>query len=180
MLLASGCVRPRPNTHAQPATLEVPLPPPRVIVPPEPEEPATETTAEEPEATSHRPARPRPQPSRDRTADAKPPEVKPEAPATEPARPPVTTPVPPVGPLQPVLPAPPGEMERSVNDQLAQAKRDLDRTDYRALGADAKSQYDTAKRFIEQASQALRDKNFLFAQKLAEKAVGLASGLVAR
>jgi hypothetical protein len=84
------------------------------------------------------------------------------------------------GALQPVLPASPSEMDRRVSDQLSQAKKDLDRIDYRALSADGKSQYDTAKRFIEQAGQALREKNLVFAAKLAEKAAGLAAGLVTR
>lgn len=179
LLALVGCVRPRVNTPAQPALLEVPPPPPRVIVPPEPEEPAEETTAEEPDTAARRPSTPRPRPPQ-RTETAKPAEPKPETPPdAEASRPPTVPPVP-LGPLQPALPASPVEMERQVRDQLAQAKRDLDRIDYRALGADAKSQYDTAKRFIEQASQALTDKNFLFAAKLAEKAVGLASNLQAR
>jgi hypothetical protein len=176
LLMAAGCVRHRPKTQPQPASLEVPPPPARVVVPPEPEEPPDETVTEPPAATARRPTRPRPAPPRERT-EAKPAETK--EPPAEAARPPATTPVP-LGPLQPVLPAPPGEMERRVNDQLVQAKRDLDRVDYRALSTDARSQYDTAKRFIEQASQALKERNFLFAAKLAEKAVGLASGLVAR
>lgn len=176
--IAGGCIRSRPKTPAQPASLDVPPPPARVVVPPEPEEPPDEQVSEPSETTVRRPTRPRQQPSRER-AETKPPEAAKEAPAAETARPPATTPVP-LGPLQPVLPASPGEMERRVNDQLVQAKRDLDRVDYRALGTDGKSQYDTAKRFIEQAGQALKDRNFLFAAKLAEKAVGLASGLVAR
>jgi hypothetical protein len=177
VLLAAGCVRPRPNTRAQPAPLDVPAPPPRVIVPPEPEQPADEPVVEEPEANERRPTR-RSQP-RERPETAKPPEAKQEPPVTEAVRPPVPPPVP-LGQLQPVLPASPSEMDRQVSDQLTQAKRDLDRIDYRALSADAKSQYDTAKRFIEQAGQALKDKNLVFAARLAEKALGLASNLVQR
>lgn len=175
-LLAGGCVRPRPATQAQPSSLEVPPPPPRVIVPPEPEEPPDDQETAPPETTPNRPTRPR-SPARDRSEAPKPSEAKPESPADS-GRPPATTPPVPLGPLQPALPASPGEMHRQVSDQLAQAKRDLDRIDYRALSADGKTQYDTAKRFIEQASQALKDKNFLFAAKLAEKAVGLAGGLI--
>jgi hypothetical protein len=179
MLLGSGCVRSRPRVSTQPSPLDVPPPPPRVIVPPEPEEPPDEKVADEPEAAAHRPNRPRPQPTRERaTEPAKPAETKPETPPAE-ARPPVAPAVQP-GALQPVLPASPTEMDRRVSDQLSQAKRDLDRTDYRALSADGKTQYDTAKRFIEQASQALREKNLVFAAKLAEKAAGLAAGLIAR
>jgi hypothetical protein len=178
LLLAAGCVRPRPNIRVPAAPLEVPPPPARVIVPPEPEPPPSEPAVEEPETSDNRPTRPRPQP-RGRTETAKPADAKQEPPAAEAARPSATPPVP-LGQLQPALPATPTEMGRQVNDQLAQAKKDLDRIDYRALSADAKSQYDTAKRFIEQAGQALKDKNLLFAAKLAEKAVGLASNLATR
>ena len=75
----------------------------------------------------------------------------------------------PLGQLQPKLPASQTEIERQVNDQLAAAKRDLDRIDYRALNTDAKSQYDAVKRFITQADEARRVGNVLLAQKLAEK-----------
>lgn len=176
VLALAGCVRPRANTATQPALLEVPPPPARVIVPPEPEEPVEEATTVEPETIARHPSAPRPRPPRERPETAKPAEAKPEAPPDAEPRP---ADVPPValGPLQPQLPASPGEMDRRVRDQLSQARSTLERVDYRQLGADAKSQYDTAKRFIEQASQALTDKNLLFAAKLAEKAVGLASNL---
>lgn len=177
VLVAAGCVRPRPNTRVQPTSLEVPPPPPRLIVPPEPEEPPDEKVAEEPEAKDRRPTRPRPQPARERAETAKPADAKQEPPPE--ARPPATAPVPP-GQLQPQLSVKPDVMRRQVSDQLSQAKKELDRIDYRALGADAKAQYETAKRFIDQAWQALNDQNLLFAAKLAEKALGLASNLVTR
>jgi hypothetical protein len=82
--------------------------------------------------------------------------------------------------LQQALPTTPTEAERQVRDQLAQAARDLGRVDYGRLNADGKSQYDTAKRFIEQAEQAIKDKNLVMAATLATKAAGLASGLVGR
>ena len=67
-----------------------------------------------------------------------------------------------------------------MREHLAQAKGDLGRVDYAALNADGKTQYDTAKRFMEQADQALKEKNLVFATKLAEKAAGLAGVLVGR
>jgi hypothetical protein len=74
----------------------------------------------------------------------------------------------------------PADVERRVRQQVEQAKSDLDRVDYAKLNADGKSQYDTAKRFMEQADQALKEKNLVFAAKLAEKAAGLAAVLVGR
>jgi len=38
-------------------------------------------------------------------------------------------------------------------------------------------QYDTAKRFIQQAEDALKAKNFVFAEQLADKAATLAAAL---
>ena len=54
---------------------------------------------------------------------------------------------------------------------------DLSRIDYRLLNADAKTQYDTAKRFIRQADDAMRAKNLVFAKSLADKAAALAAQL---
>ena len=48
------------------------------------------------------------------------------------------------------------------------------------LNADAQTQYDTAKRFIRQAEDALRAKNLVFAKNLADKAAALAAQLAGR
>jgi hypothetical protein len=63
---------------------------------------------------------------------------------------------------------------------LAQAASDLGRLKYSTLNADGKAQFDTAKRFADQAQTALKEQNFAFAQRLAEKAATLAGGLVGR
>jgi hypothetical protein len=65
-----------------------------------------------------------------------------------------------------------------VKDLLARATRDLGRVDYRQLSADGKAQYDQSKRFSEQAQDALRERNLVFAQTLADKAATLAAELV--
>ncbi len=52
-----------------------------------------------------------------------------------------------------------GELERGVRATLTRATNELNRIDYRVLNADAKIQYDTAKRFIRQADDAVRTKN---------------------
>jgi hypothetical protein len=63
---------------------------------------------------------------------------------------------------------------------IARASADLSRIDYRALNEDARTQYDTAKRFVTQAEDALRTRNLVFARNLADKAAALAAQLVAR
>ena len=67
--------------------------------------------------------------------------------------------------------------ERQVRDLLARASRDLGRVDYRRLSTEGKSQYEQAQRFAEQADQALKERNFVFAATLADKAATLASQL---
>jgi hypothetical protein len=70
------------------------------------------------------------------------------------------------------------EVERNIRMRIAQATRDLDRTDYRALTTERRTEYDTAKRFIQQAEDALKVKNLVFAGQLADKAATLAAALV--
>ena len=52
--------------------------------------------------------------------------------------------------------------------------------DYVALSADAKVQYDTAKRFMVLSDQAIKDRNFVFARTLADKAAVIAAVLSSR
>jgi hypothetical protein len=178
--LASGaCATARAKAQPQPVALEVPQPPPRVVVPPEPEPPPSTPPVTEPDnARPQKPAR--------RHAPAKPPADKAEPPRTDKkveTAPPVEAQKPappPTAVLQQQLPAAPSEMERQVRDQLTQATGDLWKVDYARLNADARAQYDTAKQFIAQAEQALKEKNLVFAAKVAEKAAGLAASLVGR
>jgi hypothetical protein len=177
-LSVAGCIRPRPNTAPQVVSpLEVPPPPPRVIAPPESEEPTEETAPTEPAPAKDKPNTRRPQRPGVRVDTAKPVEPKTEAPPVEVAKPPAT---PPPAPLQPALQASQEQTKKQVEAQLAQAQKDIQRVDTRTLSADAKTQYEAAKQFIEQAGTALKEGNLVFAQKLAEKAAGLASNLVPR
>jgi hypothetical protein len=72
-----------------------------------------------------------------------------------------------------------GEVERRIRALIIQALTDLNRIDYSSLNADARTQYDSAKRFAGQAEEALRAKNLLFANNLADKAATLATQLAA-
>ena len=98
----------------------------------------------------------------------------PEAPATSESAPPAPA-------EREVLQlAPPGEegrVQEAVQRQLKQADHDLSRVDYRALGTDARAQYETAKRFATLAEQALKERNLVFAQTLADKAAAIAAVL---
>ena len=165
-LAAGGCATARAKATSAPVALEAPAPPPRVIVPPEPEIPKPPSPAPEPESAAPR------TPRRSPVAGPAKAEPKVESPRPAPQAPPAT--------LEQKLPDSPVEIVRKVREQLGQAQSDLRRVDYRALGTDGKSQYDTATRFIEQAEQALREKNLVFAAKVAEKAAGLAATLAGR
>jgi len=70
--------------------------------------------------------------------------------------------------------------EQRTRASLASATRDLRRIDVRSLSADGKTQYDIARRFVVQATEALNAKNFEFAQQLADKAATLAALLQRR
>ena len=71
-------------------------------------------------------------------------------------------------------------IERSIRASLQRASADLNRVDYRALNADARTQYDTAKRWVRQADEAIRAKNLVFAKSIAEKAATIAAQLAGR
>lgn len=182
-VLASGCAKARAKTMPD-APLDMPLPPPREVAPrEEAEAPPPVPLVAEPARTL--PPRPRPSPAPPREqprvepkpdpAKAEPPrqETPPvdNKPAEEPHAP--TT-------LQTTPATAEGEVERSVRTTLTRATNDLNRIDYRGLNADARMQYDTAKRFIRQAEDAVKTKNLVFAKNLADKAVVIAAQLAGR
>lgn len=116
--------------------------------------------------------------------------VAPPPPARPPARPAPRPEAPPAAVAQPG-PDPPRELraapsaadaaaERDVRETLARAASDLGRVDYGRLQADGRAQYEQSKRFTQQAEQALRDRNFVFAATLADKAATLAAELLGR
>jgi len=178
--LVSGCMRTQAKTTPD-APLDMPAPPPREAEPSDAETPTPVPLVAEParNTTRPRPAPPREQP---RTEPPKPEPPKPEPPKSEP--PPVVEPpkpaedpVKPPTTLQTTPATAEGNVERGIRASLARATADLNRIDYRVLNADARTQYDTAKRFISQADGAIRSKNLLFAKNLADKAAALAAQL---
>jgi hypothetical protein len=166
-LTAAACAKARAQTEPELPTLSPPPPPPRII----------ETYADEPlptvepspaeTALATPPARP---PARPRAA--RPETAKPEPPRLEPERsdaPPLTL---------KLAPAVEARTEASIRSLIGQAGRDLQRVNYAALDRDGRAQYDAARRFMEQAEEALKNGNLPFAGKLADKAATMAGVLV--
>ena len=179
LFLCSACTRAKAKT-APDAPLDMPAPPPREVESIESEPPPVVPLAQEPARNT--PTRPRPNPPREpaRPEPVRPEPPRPETPPVEPPKPSEEPPKPPPTPLQTTPPTAEGEMERGVRAALSKAYADLNRIDYRALNNDARTQYDTAKRFIRQAEDAIRAKNLVFAKSVADKAVVLAAQLAGR
>jgi hypothetical protein len=147
-----------------------------VLVPVEQEETVTATPAPPPETPPPAAAAPRTPP-------------RPVAqPAPQPA-PPAAAQTPPPAPAEPTdareLRAAPSSAnaaasERTVRDTLARATRDINRVDYGRLSADGRAQYEQSKRFSQQAEEALKERNVLFAATLADKAAQIAAELLGR
>jgi hypothetical protein len=177
-LFAGACAKARAATAPDGPPLEMPAAPPRVLAPVDLPPPVAVTVPDTPPVVEQRPpARP---PARRANgtpaeADARP-EPPPPAPvAVQPAPEPVPT------ETRELRAAPSSsavEAERGVRELLTRATRDLNRVDYGKLSADGRTQYEQSKRFSQQAEQALRDRNFVFATTLADKAATLATELL--
>ena len=79
--------------------------------------------------------------------------------------------------LQPTVTVNNDELERKINSQLANAKRDLDRIDRRTLPRGAQDHYDWARKFCKQAEDYMKQKSFEMADQAASKAARIASEL---
>ena len=60
---------------------------------------------------------------------------------------------------------------------LQRASRDLSRITYAKLTRDGRTQYDQSKSLAEQSAEAIKDRNWVFAATLADKAAELAAEL---
>ena len=170
---AAGCAKAQAKDIAGGPPLDVPAPPERVLAPVE--EPVLVSAPPPAEAAPPAAVAPR--------TPLRPPvrRVEPEQPAPAAAAPTTPQPAPePPRELRPASPAADAAAERESRDALARAARDLGRVDYGKLNPDARAQYDQSKRFMEQAQQALKDRNFVFAATLSDKAAALAAELVGR
>lgn len=175
--LVVGCARTHAKAMPDTPPLDVPAPPARLVDVMDVEAPPPVTLPEEPGRQPVR--RPTPPPraaTGTRPAEPPKPETPPETPAVADESP---KPNPPTT-LQTTPAAQEGEVERGIRATLSRASASLNRVDYRALNTDARTQYDTAKRFIEQADEAVRAKNLVFAKSVADKAAALAAQLAGR
>jgi hypothetical protein len=165
---ASGCTKARAQTVPDGPPLAIPSPPPRIIAPAEePQVAAVAPPVETPTATTPTPpprTPPRPVPATSTPA------AQPAPPAPAPAEPPRVT----------RQTAADIAEERKIRDVLQRASRDINRVDYRRLTTDGRAQYDQSKSLAEQAEQAVKDRNWVFAETLADKAATLAAELLAR
>jgi hypothetical protein len=183
----AGCAKAKPSVEPELPPLEAPPPPPRLLPPlvgGPIETPAV--TPPPPEAgRPQAPARRRPEGAHTGDSGATRQEPRPaDAPKTEPlgdaTRPPEEVSPPEQAPILQLAPAESDANEQAIQQVLSRATRDLGRVDYRALSPDAKAQYDTAKRFMVLADQAIKDRNFVFARTLADKAAVIAGVLVSQ
>jgi hypothetical protein len=168
--LAAGCAKARAATVPDGPPLAMPLPPPRVFAPVDQEEPLAagpvvpETpTAEAPSVTPRRPPRRQPPPETEK------PEPAPQLaqPAAEPTR-----------ELRAASTPADAEADKKIRALLLSASRNLGNVDYQKLSIAGREQYDQAKSFGEQAGEALTQRNYIFAETLADKAAKLATELL--
>jgi len=176
-MTAVACAHTQAKTVIELPPLEMPSAPPRVVEASEPQQaplialPDEATPSLRPRPTvAPRAEAPRPpEPAKVEQAATEAPKSAEEAP--KPASP--TT-------LQTTPTQREAEVERQVRGLIARATSDLGRVDYKALNVDARNQYDTARRFATQAEDALKARNLVFANNLADKAAALAAQLLGR
>jgi hypothetical protein len=177
---AAGCGSKTVKARTDPSPLAIPEPPPRLIEPlPEVVEiPPPEPARPEPAPPAPRINRPPREPGQARTN----PDPKPDPAKAPDPLPAVEGPVPSAPRAELRVTESGGELaaERGVKDIIDRAKRTLDKVDYRTLGKDAQEQYNTAKRFADQAEEALKARNPIAAKYLAEKAETIAKELTGR
>ena len=134
------------------------------------------TTYLEPEDSPGAPAAPEPPvPSRpQQSRPATPPSAAPNPVVTE------GPPPPPPPPLLTLTPTTGTEgRDRGVHPRTAgQVTRNLSRVNPTGLSTDGHTQYDAARRFVEQSEDALKSRNLVYASKLADKAAAMAAVLV--
>ena len=180
LILAAGptlpaCFHASAKAIAEPPPLSMPAPPPRVVEAVEVPPPAPIPLVEEP---PRQPVLPPPRPT-PRVEAAKPDTTKSDPPVEAPKA--IEEPAKAAPAIQTTPATAEGEVERKIRGVIGRATADLNRVNYRALNADARNQWDTAKRFLQQAESELRTtRNLVFAGNLAEKAAALAVQLAGR
>jgi hypothetical protein len=150
----------------------IPEGPPLVVPDPPAHQIAVEQLAEAPEPEP--PPAPEPAPPPKPAVNTPPPRPRAEAPSQPAAAPQPET------PTVRVAPAPTSTSaadERKVRELMGKASTDLARVDYQRLTNEGKAQYDQSKRYSEDAQAAIKERNFVYALTLAEKAANIAAEL---
>jgi hypothetical protein len=184
-LLASGCASVSANAPERPA-LVVPPAPPRIIepvseLPPEPVADLPAPAGVPPPVTPTRTGRgssrenaPKP--------EAKPAEVKPGDPKPV-DQPPPLEPAPPAAPpaqLRTPQTADTSGAAKTVRTTIDTARGVLNSVNFAPLSNERKKAYNDAKLFLQQAEDALKEGNLVFADSMAKKAETLAKELAGR
>jgi hypothetical protein len=173
---ASGCAMLHARARSLGPALDVPPPPARVVpIESQPIVVAPPTVDDVPSRAPEPipPTTPVPPPPR---ADREPaPPTRTEVPADAGAGAATPAPAPATPPPALQTTANPTEAEQRTRAALENAKRDLGRIDLRRLNSEARSQYEIARRFVQQAEEALKARNPVFAEQLADKAATLAA-----
>ena len=157
--------------------LAMSAPPPRVITPADEIPVASPAPSPSPEVTTAAPPPVKPAaPARPRATDSKP--EPPPAVTAAPITPPPAT----AEPLEvrSVPSAAAAAEEKKVRDVMNRAQTDLKRVQEGKLSTEARVQFAAARRDWEQAEEALKQKNFVYAMALAERAATLAAELAGR
>ena len=173
---AAGCAKVRAQSVPDGPPLATPPPPSRAFAPIEEEEPLASTPVEKaPSATT--PAATNP------TTKAPPPRPR-QAETERTEQPAVATPQP-----APTVEAPRelraasspsnAESERKVNDLIRRAQQSLNGVYYQGLSSERKEQYELVKASLKEADQQIKERNFPYAETLADKALKLATELLA-
>jgi hypothetical protein len=166
---AAGCAKARAATVPDGPPLAMPVPPPRVFAPVGPEEPLAVVPVETP--TTEAPSVPQRRPPR---RAATPPETEKPDPSPQPAQPAPE----PQRELRAASTPADAEADKKIRALLLTASRNLGNVDYQKLSVAGREQYDNAKSFGEQAGEALAQRNYVFAETLADKAAKLATELL--
>jgi hypothetical protein len=178
LLGGSACTTTRAATPVDRPALDVPPVPPRVIVPLPPPDasPVLEPVEELPNLSGERsPTKPRP--PRDKPDPTKPADPKVEPPVEAPAQPPPAQ-APPQLRLEGSNSA---QLNAQVRDTINRARGIIDRIDRNSLSNEHRRKaFDDAKLFVQQAEDAVKNSNFVFAKELADKAERLAKELQGR
>jgi hypothetical protein len=163
---AASCTKAQAKTEPERPALLVPEGPPRIVHAPDPELEPERPPEIVPEAVAPPPRSPRagtrppPAPKPEREDPAKPPEVKPADPAP---------------------PRPPSQadraLEQKIRDRVNEARKTLTRVNPAQLSDNERGQLENARRFLEQAIDALSTGNLTLGNFLAEKGETLARGL---